>query len=205
MIMYTADLSSQNPKAFNTLFINGRRSIRARYPDGNPETMGLHTNPTGYVSKAESWLPPDKTPAAEEIHIQSPARSGTHFPEFQIGIGGPVAVFDPPESYWGTKSPAGGGGSTYEITTGLVYSIDEGFAHHTWSNPSTGVTHVFHCGHWGNWQFKVASRDMKNQTILFGSGGYQKARGCGNGAEWYIENIMEELNAPNEWFYDDTK
>ena len=205
MIMYTADLSSQNPKAFNTLFINGRRSIRARYPDGNPETMGLHTNPTGYVSKAESWLPPDKTPAAEEIHIQSPARSGTHFPEFQIGIGGPVAVFDPPESYWGTKSPAGGGGSTYEITTGLVYSIDEGFAHHTWSNPSTGVTHVFHCGHWGNWQFKVASRDMKYQTILFSSGGYQEARGCRNGAEWYIENIMEELNAPNEWFYDDTK
>ena len=46
-----ADLSSQNPNTFTTLFINDRRAIRARYPDGIPETMGLHTSPTGYLSK----------------------------------------------------------------------------------------------------------------------------------------------------------
>ena len=204
MRLYSADLSSQDPKTFNSLFINGRRSIRARYPDGNPETMGLHTTPTGYVSKAVSWLPPAKTAPAEEIHIQSPARNGTRFPEFGIGVGGPVAVFEPPESYWGQKSPTGGGGRTYKITTGLVYSIDEPFANRTWSNPQTGVVHAFHCGHWGNWQFKVASKDIMKQTISFSSGGFQEARGCATGAEWYVENIMEELNAPNEWFYNDT-
>ena len=204
MRLYAADLSSQDPVAFNTLFINGRRSIRARYPDGNPETMGLHTTPTGYVSKAVSWLPPEKKPAAKEIHIQSPARNGTHFPEFEIGIGGPVAAFKPPESYWGLKSPTGGGGRTYEITTGLVYSSNEGFANRTWADPQTGVVHVFHCGHWGNWQFEIASRDKEHQTIYFSSGGYQEARGCASGAEWYVENIMEELDAPNEWYYNDT-
>ena len=204
MRLYSADLSDQDPNNFNTLFINGRRAIRARYPDGNPETMGLHTTPTGYVSKAVSWLPPAKKPPAEEIHIQSPARNRSHFPEFGIGVGGPVAAFDPPESYWGQKSPTGGGGRTYEITTGLVYSIDEWFANRTWSNPSTGIVHAFHCGHWGNWQFKVASRNMEQRTISFSSGGYQEARGCGKGAEWYVENIMEELDAPNEWYYNDT-
>ena len=202
--MYSADLSDQNPTPFNTLFINGRRSIRARYPDGNPETMGLHTTPTGYVSKAESWLPPKEMPPAKEIHIESPIRNGTHFPQFEIGIGGPVAVFDPPESYWGLKSPTGGGASTYKITTGLVYSASEGIKNRTWSNPSTGVVHTFHCGHWGNWQFQIASRDMGKQTINFASGGYQEARGCGSGAEWYVENIFEELDSPNEWFYNET-
>jgi hypothetical protein len=203
--IYSADLSAQNPKPFNTLFINGRRSIRARYPDGNPETMGLHTTPTGYVSKAQSWVRPKEMPPAKEIHIESPIRNGTHFPQFEIGIGGPVAAFDPPESYWGLKSPTGGGGSTYKITTGLVYSTDEEFANRTWSNPRTGIVHTFHCGHWGNWQFQVDSRDMGTQTILFSRGGHQEARGCSSGAEWYIENIMEELDAPNEWFYDETR
>ena len=202
--LYSTDLTSQEPNTFNTLFINGRRSIRARYPDGNPETMGLHTNPTGYVSKAIRWLSPDKKPSAEEIHIQSPTRDGTHFPEFAIGIGGPVAAFDPPESYWGLKSPTGGGGRTYEVTTGLVYSAEESFANRVWDQPETGVAHVFHCGHWGNWQFPVVGKDVEDQTI-FGSGGYQEARGCGSGAEWYVENMMEELDAPNEWYYDNLR
>lgn len=202
--IYSADLSNQNPTPFNTLFINGRRAIRARYPDGNPETMGLHTFPTGYVSKAESWLKPKEMPDAKEIHVESPIRNGTHFPQFEIGIGGPVAVFDPPESYWGLKSPTGGGASTYKITTGLVYSSDEAISTRIWSNPTTGVVHTFHCEHWGNWQFRIASRDMETRTIHFGSGGFQEARGCGWGAEWYVENIMEELDAPNEWFYDDS-
>ena len=204
LVIYAANLRSQDPSTFNTLFINSRRAIRARYPDGNPETMGLYTNPTGYVSQAKSWLPPDKKPAATEIHIQSPTRNGTYFPEFQIGIGGPVAVFDPPESYWGIKSPIGGGAATYEITTGLVYSINEEFANRSWDNPSTGIIHAFHCGHWANWQFQIAYRDIKHQTIKFKSGGYQEARGCASGADWYVENIIEELDAPNEWFYNET-
>ena len=202
--IYASDLSSQNPNKFTTLFINGRRSIRARYPDANPETMGLYTTPTGYVSKAEGWLPPQKTPAAEEIHIQSPARNGTHFPEFQIGMGGPVEVFQPPESYWGTKSPTGGGGRTYEITTGLVYSSEEGFANRTWSDPTTGVVHAYHCAHWGGWMFQVADRNYEERTLTFKDGGFQEARGCASGAEWYVENIMEELDAPNEWYYNET-
>ena len=37
-----ADLSSQDPTPFTTLFLNGQRAVRARYPDGNPETTGLH-------------------------------------------------------------------------------------------------------------------------------------------------------------------
>lgn len=198
-----ADLSSQSPPLnFTTLFINNKRAVRARYPDGNPERMGLHTTPTGYVSNAEGWLPPKTYPPATNINIETPVRNGTHFPDFNLGIGGTVFNFKPPESYWGTTSPRGGGGSTYRITQGLQYSENEDFNNRTWKNPSTGVVHTFHCGHWGNWQFAVKSRDMTKRQIMWDYGGFQEARGCDRGAEWYVENVFEELDAPNEWFLD---
>jgi hypothetical protein len=33
-------------------------------------------------------------------------------------------------------------------------------------------------------------------------GGFQGARGSDKGAEWFIENVMEELDAENEFFFD---
>ena len=41
-------------------------------------------------------------------------------------------------------------------------------------------------------------------TINFAYGGYQEARGSGinAGQHFYIENVLEELDAPGEWFYD---
>lgn len=200
-----ADLSDQDPVPFTSLFLNGRRAVRARYPDGNPETMGLHTNPTGYVPSAVSWLPPVKKPPAEEIHIDTPQRNGTHFPQFNLAIGGPVDVFDPPESYWGTANPVGGDASTYTISTGLVYSSNEDFASRSWQNPSTGVVQAFHCRHWGGWQFAVDGRNEVTNTITWSYGGFQEARGCLTGKEWYVENIFEELDAPGEWFYNETE
>ena len=195
-----ADLSDQSPNDFTSLFINNRRAVRARYPDGNPETTGLHTDPTGYVPSAIKWLPPSTNEPGKEILITNPNRTGSYFPFFQIGVGGSVSVFHPPESYWGTANPAGGGGFTYRIPTGLQYSTDVGFMNRTWSNPSTGVVHAFHCEHWGGWQFRIDERN--NDTLTWSYGGFQEARGCNNGMEWYVENIFEELDSPGEWFLD---
>ncbi|XP_065906254.1 uncharacterized protein [Dysidea avara] len=198
-----ADLSDQSPNNFTSLFINSRRAVRARYPDGNPETSGLHTNPTGYVPAAERWLPPATKEPGEEIFIRSPNRTGSYFPFFQIGKGGSVSVFNPPQSYWGTANPSGGGGFTYRVPTGLQFSSNLSIADRTWSNPSTGVVHTFHCKHWGGWQFKLDGRnDKTNHTLTWSYGGIQEARGCDNGSEWYVENIFEELDSPGEWFLD---
>ena len=197
-----ADLSDQSPNDFTSLFINNRRAVRARYPDGNPETTGLHTDPTGYVPSAIKWLPPSTKEPGKEILITNPNRTGSYFPFFQIGVGGSVSVFNPPESYWGTANPAGGGGFTYRIPTGLQYSADIDFVNRTWSKPSTGVVHALHCSHWGGWQFKVDERNSDTQTLSWSYGGFQEARGCDNGMEWYVENIFEELDSPGEWFLD---
>ena len=200
----SADLSSQNPNNFTSLFLKGRRAVRARYPDGNPETTGLHTNPTGYVPKADSWLPPAPQGDALEIHLESPIRNGTRFPQFQLGIDGPVSAFDPPESYWGLKAPTGGAAHVYVIPTGLQYLSNVEFVNRTWKQPETGVVHAFQCHHWGNWQFQLSGRDMEKKQLTFTYGGWQEARGCQSGAEWYVENIMEELDSPGEWFYNHT-
>jgi hypothetical protein len=202
--IFVADLSGQNPIPFSTLFLNGRRAIRARYPDGNPETMGLHTTLTGYMHSAEKWLPAVSKPAAEEIHIESPQTPRSEFPAFYTGIGGPVDEFYPPKSYWGVAHPTGGGGrSTYQVPSGLVYSSGEEFASRSWQNPKTGVIHAFHGFHWGNWQFKIDDRDEANNVITWSYGGFQEARGHSIGQEWFIDNIFEELDAPGEWFYDE--
>ena len=203
LYIFMTDLSSQNPNTFTSLFINGRRAVRARYPDGNPETMGLHTVPTGYVPAAEKWLSPIPHGPAKEIHIAAPQRNHTHFPQFLLGVGGPVSVFDPPESYWGTKNPTGGGGRTYTVPSGLQYSKDEAFVNRTWKRPETGVVHALQCGRWGNWMFAVEERKYDDRHIRWSRGGFQEARGCSRGREWYIENIFEELDSPDEWYFDD--
>lgn len=62
--------------------------------------------------------------------------------------------------------------------------------------------HAFHGGHWGDWAFALDSRDDSSQTLHWTWGGFQEARGSLSGAEFYVENIWEETDAPNEWFYD---
>ena len=197
-----ADLSDQSPNNFTSLFINNRRAVRTRYPDGNPETTGLHTNPTGYVPSAVKWLPPSTKEPGQEILITNPNRTGSYFIDFQIGVGGSVSVFNPPESYWGTAHPAGGAGSTYYIPTGLQYCSNVSFINRTWNNPSIGIVHAFHGRGWGGWQFKLNERDNSDQTLRWSYGGFQEARGCDYGGEWYVENIFEELDSPGEWFLD---
>ena len=197
--IFVTDLSQQSPIPFTQLFINSRRSVRARYPNGNPETMGAHTNPSGYYPKADKWY--SRTPVPGNLmQVNDPSRNGTHFPDFTIGVGGSVSVFDPPESYWGVASPIGG--KTYTVPIGMQYPTDVEFANHSWSDPSTGQLHTFHGKRWGGWVFQIDRRDEKERTLTWTKGGFQEGRGKEFGAEWYVDNIFEELDSPGEWYYD---
>ena len=42
----------------------------------------------------------------------------------------------------------------------------------------------------------------KNGSLFFGDGGFQGAEGHDTGAEWFVENVFEELDAPNEFYFD---
>ena len=51
--------------------------------------------------------------------------------------------------------------------------------------------------------FEVGSYNASSGTFLFGKGGYQGGHGANTGDEIVVENVMEELDSPNEWFYDE--
>ena len=46
--------------------------------------------------------------------------------------------------------------------------------------------------------------EQENHILSWTWGGFQGARGATQGAEWYVENIFEELDVANEWFFDES-
>jgi hypothetical protein len=190
--VYVAPLSSTH---FSTLFVDGRRAIRARTPNGNPETSGTRH----WFARASAWRAPRPTAAAYELHIAAPNRANdTLFPYWETGIGGPVAQFEPPRSYWGVRAPHGGGASTYHVPSGL--STNETALLRSGSL-QTSVVSALHCGLWGSWVFAVddvvydAQRNLHN--ISWTRGGFQEARGCREGSSWFIENDISFLDSAN--------
>ena len=62
---------------------------------------------------------------------------------------------------------------------------------------------MFHGGLWGGWQYSVASQQPNASTLRFGFGGHQEARGSSvTKNHFFIEGVLEELDAPGEWFLD---
>lgn len=184
---------------FNELYIDGSRAIVAKYPNGDPSTQGLYAKNPGFAFDSLKWWQPTHKKSVD-IHISDPHRDGTVFPYYQIGVGGGASVFNPPRSFWSTQSPPAGG--NYAVPRGLT--VKNGTLPHidNWTKPSTGYVHAFHDGYWGSWVFEIASVDSSENTIMFGRGGFQEARGAGGGGAYYVANIFEELDSPNEWFLD---
>lgn len=76
------------------------------------------------------------------------------------------------------------------------------FQGRVWNNPKGAVLQVWRPSHWELWMFELETYSASNRTITFGKGGFQGARGNKDGAEWYINNVFEELDSANEFFYD---
>ena len=74
--------------AANELYVDGRRAVRAKYPNGDPSTHGRHTDPSGLLPPPTALDPvPPQQPAVDLI-VDSPVRNGTAFPNYQLGVGG---------------------------------------------------------------------------------------------------------------------
>ena len=190
-IMKAVVPDSVNLDEFNELYIDGKRAIVAKYPNGDPSTQGLYADNPGYSFDADSWLSPVHNRSIN-IVVESPIRNGTEFPNYQMAVGGSSSVFNPPRSFW----------DGFSVPRGLT--VKNGSLPHfsNWSNPSTGFIHTFHGYFWGGWIFEIASSNSTNNTIVFSRGGFQEARGSNIGGPFYVANIFEELDSPNEWFLD---
>jgi hypothetical protein len=78
---------SVNLDQFNELYIDGRRAIVAKYPNGDPATQGLYATDPGFSNDSQSWVPPIHVPTID-ILVQEPSRNGTYFSNYQLGVGG---------------------------------------------------------------------------------------------------------------------
>jgi hypothetical protein len=196
--------------AFTQLFVDGSRAVRARHPNANPGgyyTTGRWATPTGWFASAKSWVR-SPTYHASRVVSKKMVRNTTRYSDFMLGYDGPVRQFNPPAAYWAVENPPAGGGCKYEVPVAVVYNEDEfvgAIPPSKWSsNVSGAVVHAFHKSYWGSWMFEVVKHSPSTSTLSFGRGGFQEARGsCGKGGhDYYIDNVMELLDMPTEWWLD---
>ena len=84
------------------------------------------------------------------------------------------------------------------------------FTKKRWAKPGEAVIHIYQAHYWGNLQWRIKDIDWKDHIIWFGHGGHQMGakyshRPCevNQRSRFYIENVLEELDAPGEWYLDE--
>lgn len=71
-----------------------------------------------------------------------------------------------------------------------------------WKNPTGGYIHALHRHEWGGFHYRITG---KNGDTVSYEGGWQNNRPMGmHPKERFVENIVDELDAPGEWFYEKT-
>ncbi|MDF2925506.1 MAG: zinc metallopeptidase RseP [Paenibacillaceae bacterium] len=70
-----------------------------------------------------------------------------------------------------------------------------------WADPAGGYVHAMHKHLWGDYHYLIRGKDENNRLLL--EGGWQNNRQMGMHDEYrYVENMIEELDAPGEWYHD---
>lgn len=70
-----------------------------------------------------------------------------------------------------------------------------------WASPAGGYVHALHEARWGDIHYQIKGKDSSGLPVL--EGGWQNNRRSGMHEKYrYTENVFEELDTANEWFYD---
>ena len=70
-----------------------------------------------------------------------------------------------------------------------------------WADPRGGLIHAIHGHQWGGFHYRITGKDAAGKLAY--EGGWQNNRPTGMHRERrFVENILEELDAPGEWFLD---
>ena len=212
--IWVADLNSLpsgSQTSMTALHINGHRATLARFPNANPE---YDIFPKGYIMTA-TWLPPIPGPVWNETYTVdlrplglADMGSGIYI-NYTVGIGGNAARYDPPRSFWSSRDF---GPQRYQPTatcdrwdemhlrspSGLDTSSS--LVNAPYMNISQLVVRTWREAHWFSWMFTVG--EQNGSKFIFNGGGHQGGEGCDNAAEYFVQGIIEELDAVNEYFYD---
>ena len=191
------------------LQIDGVRATRARYPN---LPGGIEVSP-GYGAMIPSnqglWTPPEFAKYGNvtfytdnlTAHDRPDHTDRAWFEHYMIGVGGLCSVYDPPVSYWCSEHPSGGGAFAFRTPSGVTPKPGA-LPHMPYKDPQTALFFVWRPNRWANWMFEVGAVDTKTSNFTFGKGGNQGARGNNEGGDWFVENVLEELDYPGEFYFD---
>ena len=70
-----------------------------------------------------------------------------------------------------------------------------------WKLPEGGYVHALHQNEWGDFHYIITGKNDKGELAI--EGGWQNNRKMGMHKKYrFVENVFEELDTVNEWFYD---
>lgn len=212
------------PAPIPQLIVGGRRMVRSRFPDADPETdrrpVGYYTGPLSWA--AASDMRQERTSASGEVQVSSPSRPFSEWQAYSMSYGGALDRFEGTggQSFFQSSVPA-----SVAVTTPAP-----GWTNKTWASVHGAVAGTMQGDYWGGWQFGLTSQasqadrpsagslraaavgrlplassaaagaGLPSTAFKFGRGGFQEARGGSSGSELYVENVLEELTAPGEWY-----
>ena len=192
------------------VFADGRPLTRARFPNclyHKPESSDCRIS----GDKAH-WYPPHPHVTTTEF-LEDPTLSRKDhfmFEHWKIGKGGECEIFEPPVSYWCSADPEGGAARRFVLPGG--FKTNHSGLNLPYANDSEIIANIWRPYRWENWIFRKAQEDKTDlesnrpQDLLFrmtfGAGGFQGARGATEGGDFFIENVEEELDSIDEFFYD---
>ena len=182
--------------SINGLRINGYRGILARYPNANPELgFGSSQQPLKYIMSSDTTVDYYYTDDNPE-HNRNDTNPGDQHSNYQLYFGGEwLSHFTPPASYWNGGVPIG-----LQYDSSILPNAP-------YQDMSQLIVAAWRGAHWESWFWDInitQTQKIGNNTLMFGNGGNQGGR-SGGGSEFYVMNVMEELDAPNEFFYNGTE
>lgn len=198
------------PLSFTGLRVAGARATRARWPNADPE-RDLY--PTGWETSPATWIKPKMAGPASDVVVSQPNRSElgpcestSGYCYYSTAVGGNCAAmgYEPPSGYWCSSNPTRGSEYTSRAPSGMVYDASA-FEGRTWSSfeaNHTATVTAFREGAWFSYTWAVDAYDPVERKMEWTWGGFQGAEGCDKAQDWFVENILEELDAPNEWYAD---
>lgn len=74
-----------------------------------------------------------------------------------------------------------------------------------YKNASRAVIQAWHPDRWASRMYLIGpggytyTPNNSSGSFLFSMGGFQDARGSNTAGNFYVENVLEELDAPGEW------
>jgi hypothetical protein len=193
------------------------RAFRARWPNADLERDQF---PTGWEAGATRARPACDPATFTVFHTALPDNYGPGmFSDYWFGAGGACDRFEVGEwlpsyypganvSYW--CQPNGRtAGCSYLIRSPPAFTMSpDQLPHAPYARDIVregAVVQYWREGHWFSMMVRVAGVSVGGDnatTLTFGRGAFQGAEGENSGSEWYIENVLEELDAPREFFHD---